>query len=138
MRRIAAVVATLVLAACNGQTQDATAGTTLNQPATANATSETTQQVLAETVTQAIYSNSADGVRANLSPMVAYGVQRSEVGLLSDKMHALGDYKGLTRVSTDDVRHESTFRAAFDKGNMTVIVRDGGDGKLAAYRIASR
>lgn len=134
MRRLfIAATAALALAACNnGQT------TTAQDPnATQNATSQTTQQVLADTVTQAIYSNNPDGVTANLVPFVAYGVRRSEVGMLSDKMHALGSYKGLTLLSADNAKHETTYHANFDKGNLTVIVRDGGNGKLAAYRVAS-
>lgn len=138
MRRAAVLAVLVALAGCHGGDQTATAGTTLDANATANATSETNQEVLAETVTQAIYSNNADGVTANLSPMIAYGVRRSEVGILSDKMHALGNYKGLTRVAADDVKHETTYRATFEKGTLSVVVRDGGDGKLAAYRIASR
>ena len=62
-------------------------------------------------------------------------VSRAEVGALSDKMHALGSYKGLTLLSTDPAKSEFTYRADFEKGSMNVVVRVDQDGKLAAYRV---
>ena len=89
----------------------------------------------ADTVTKAVYNNDADGVVSNFDDQLKQKVSRGEVGTLSDKMHALGDYKGLTYVNGDPAKNEYTYRANFDKGTMNVVVRVDPDGKLSAYRI---
>lgn len=89
----------------------------------------------ADSVTKSVYDNNMDGVTANFDDQLKTQVSRSEVGMLSDKMHALGSYKGLTYVSGDPAKNEFTYRADFDKGSMNVVVRVDNDGKLAAYRV---
>jgi hypothetical protein len=90
---------------------------------------------LAQAVTKAIYANDPDGVRSLLDDSVAKLVTRAQVGALSDKFHALGEYGGLTFLVSDPTRNEFTYRAAFGKRNVNVVVRLGQDGRLAAYRI---
>ena len=92
-------------------------------------------QGLAEAVTNAIYANDADAVRAQLDDSIARLVTRAQVGALSDKFHALGEYRGLTFLVSDPTKNEFTYRAAFSKGNVNVVVRMAQDGRLAAYRI---
>jgi hypothetical protein len=92
-------------------------------------------QGLAEAVTNAIYANDRDGVRSQLDENVARLVTRAQVGALSDKFHALGEYRGLTFLVSDPTKNEFTYRAAFAKGNVNVVVRLAQDGRLAAYRI---
>jgi hypothetical protein len=92
-------------------------------------------QGLAETVTNAIYANDADGVRSQLDDGVARLVTRAQVGALSDRFHALGAYRGLTFLVSDPTKNEFTYRAAFAEGNVNVVVRLARDGRLAAYRI---
>lgn len=91
-----------------------------------------------DTVTKAVYNNDVDGVSANFDDHLKTQVSRGEVGMLSDKMHALGDYKGLTFVSADPAKNEYVYRADFDKGSMNLVVRLDSDGKLAAYRLFDR
>lgn len=123
MNRISAfpafVLAAAMLAACNsaGSQSGGTAAST------------------ADSTTKAVYNNDMDGVTSNFDDQLKTTVNRADVGTLSDKMHALGDYKGLTYVSGDPAKNEFTYRADFDKGSMNVVVRVDGDGKLAAYRV---
>ena len=92
-------------------------------------------QATADGVTKAVYSDDVDGVTSNFDDQLKAQVSRAEVGALSDKMHALGSYKGLTYMSGDPTKSEFTYRADFDKGSMNVVIRVDTDGKLAAYRI---
>lgn len=109
----------LALVACRGVAEDATGRA----------------QGLAQAVTSAIYANDPDGVRSQLDEGVARLVTRAQVGALSDRFHALGEYRGLTFLVSDPTKNEFTYRAAFAKGNVNVVVRLAQDGRLAAYRI---
>jgi hypothetical protein len=90
---------------------------------------------LADAATSAIYADDPDGVRSQLDDGVARLVTRAQVGALSDKFHALGAYRGLTFLVLDPTKNEFTYRAAFEHGNVNVVVRLAQDGRLAAYRI---
>ncbi len=92
-------------------------------------------QTLADTTTKAVYANDYDSVVGNADDAIKASITRAEIGTLSDKMHALGAYKGLTLVASDPVKNEFTYRADFDTGAMNVVVRVDADGKLAAYRV---
>jgi hypothetical protein len=90
---------------------------------------------LADQVTRAIYNNDMAGVTTNFDSALAAQVTRASVGAISDKMHALGNYQGLTETATDIPSHRYTFDAKFDKGEMTVGIRLDASGKIAAYRV---
>ncbi len=107
----------LMLAACNGNNSGGAA------------------QTSADTTTKAVYNDDVNGVTENFDDTLKTQVTRSEVGILSDQMHKLGDYKGLTYVSNDPSKNEYTYRAGFTKGTMNVVVRLDTDGKLSAYRV---
>lgn len=92
-------------------------------------------QSAADATTKAVYNDDADGVTQNFDDNLKSQVTRSEVGIMSDQMHKLGDYKGLTYVSTDPAKNEYTYRADFTKGSMNVVLRLDADGKVAAYRV---
>jgi hypothetical protein len=92
-------------------------------------------QSAADATTKAVYNDDADGVTQNFDDNLKAQVTRSEVGILSDQMHKLGDYKGLTYVSTDPAKNEYTYRADFSKGSMNVVLKLDADGKVAAYRV---
>lgn len=94
-----------------------------------------TETNLADQVTRAVYNNDTAGVSSNFDSDLAPQVTRASVGTLSDKMHALGNYQGLTEAATDVPSHRYTFDAKFDKGDMTVFVRLDTDGKIGAYRV---
>lgn len=92
-------------------------------------------QTAADQTTKAVYNDDADAVTQNFDDNLKSQVTRSEVGILSDQMHKLGDYKGLTHVSDDPAKNEYTYRADFTKGSMNVVLRLDADGKVAAYRV---
>ncbi|HEX5273882.1 MAG TPA: hypothetical protein VFW34_01240 [Candidatus Rubrimentiphilum sp.] len=89
----------------------------------------------ADGVTKAVYNDDGAAVTQNFDSALQKQVTRAQVGLLSDKLHKLGDYKGLTYVSNDGLKNEYTYRANFSNGTAPVIVRFDSDGKVAAYRI---
>lgn len=91
----------------------------------------------ADSITKAVYNDDVNGVTQNFDDALKARVTRSEVGIMSDRMHASGDYQGLTYVSDDAVKNEYTYRANFSKGTMTVVMRLDPDGKVAAYRVLS-
>ena len=92
----------------------------------------------ADSTTKAVYNDDIDGVTQNFDDSLKSQVTRSEVGILSDQMHRLGDYKGLTFVSNDPAKNEYTYRADFAKGSMNVVLRLDPDGKIAAYRVLAK
>lgn len=94
------------------------------------------EQSLADGVTRAVYDNNADGVVANFDVSLKPTVTREDVGALSDRMHALGDYEGLTQVGYHEPTRRYEFEAKFSKGRMIVQMRLDPDGKIAAYRLS--
>jgi hypothetical protein len=94
------------------------------------------EQKLADSVTRAVYNNDMSGVTSNFSSGVAPQVTRASLGMLSDQLHAMGNYQGLTETATDVPAKRYTFDAKFDKGDMTVQMRLDANGKIAAYRVS--
>jgi hypothetical protein len=89
----------------------------------------------ADGVTKAAYNNDMATMSANFDSTLQTKVTRAEVGALSDQMHKLGDYQGLSLMATDLTKNEYTFRANFSKGTMTVVERLDPNGQVAAYRV---
>jgi hypothetical protein len=89
----------------------------------------------AETITKAIYANDFDATVAPFDDETKKSISRSELGALSDRMHALGDFKSLTQRSgnADTGRYE--FDAAFTNGSLVVQMRLDPSGKVGAYRV---
>jgi len=117
MRRSLAAASLVLLAACS-----------------ANATGGSAQQE-ADRITRAVYNNDVDAATQNFDDTIKPQVTRTEVGIMSDQMHKIGDYKGLTFVSDDPSRNKYTYRGDFTNGSMNVVVRFDPDGKVAAYRV---
>lgn len=92
-------------------------------------------QSTADAVTKAAYANDYSGVTSSFNDALKKQVTRASVGMISDKMHALGNYQGLTLLATDNTKNEYTFKAAFSKGSMNVVERLDPNGKIAAYRV---
>lgn len=92
-------------------------------------------QSTADGTTKAAYANDIDTMTANFDSALKATVTRGQVGTLSDKMHALGDYQGLTLMATDFSKNEYTFLATFSKGKMNVVERLDPNGQIAAYRV---
>jgi len=92
-------------------------------------------QSLADSTTRAVWNDHYSGVQAKFDTTRKGQVQRSQVGLLSDKLQKLGTYKGLTFVAWDSTKQEYTYNAGFDKGSTRVVIRLDPNGQVAAYRI---
>lgn len=92
---------------------------------------------LADSVTRAVYNNDMATVQSNFDSSLAPKVTRASLGLLSDKMHSLGNFQGLTETATDLPARRYMFDAKFDKGDMSVAMRLDPDGKIAAYRVVA-
>lgn len=92
-------------------------------------------QATADSITRSVYNNDADGASANFDDALKQQVTRASVGTLSDRMHKVGDYKGLTYVSSDPLKNEFDYRADFTNGSMMVVMRLDSQGKVAAYRV---
>ena len=94
------------------------------------------EQKLADTVTRAVYNNDMAGVTSNFSSDLAPQVTRASLGVISDQLHGMGNYQGLSETATDVPARRYTFDAKFDKGDMTVQMRLDAAGKVAAYRVS--
>ena len=99
-----------------------------------NASGPGSQSAVDDT-TRAVYNDDVANVPAHFDDALKNQVSRSEVGILSDRMHRAGDYKGLTFVGSDPGKNEYTYRADFSSGSMNVVVRMDPDGKFSAYRV---
>lgn len=89
----------------------------------------------ASSVTRAVYQDDVSAVQQSMDDTLKPQVSRAGVGVISDRMHALGTYSGLTPLATDAGKKEYTYRANFSKGSMNVVVRLDSNGALAAYRV---
>lgn len=92
-------------------------------------------QSVANSVTRALYDNNATAVQPYFDDAMRPQVSRASVGVISDKMHALGSFNGLTLLGSDMTKHEYSYRGNFSKGAVNIVVRVDPDGRLAAYRV---
>ena len=92
-------------------------------------------QSIADSATKAAYNDDSNALTQNFDDTLKTQVTRAQVGTLSDQMHELGDYKGLTFVSSDPSKNEYTYRADFTNGNANVVIRLDADGKASAYHV---
>jgi hypothetical protein len=89
----------------------------------------------ADATTKAVYNDDFGSVTADFDDALKRQVSRAEVGVLSDKLHALGGYKSIDYVDADPGKREYTYELRFDHGQASVVVRLDSNGKLAAYRV---
>jgi hypothetical protein len=94
-----------------------------------------TAQAAADATTKAVYADDFNAVTPQFDSALRTQISRGEVGMLSDKLRALGAYTGLTLLDGDPVKNEYVYKAAFDKGSMSVAVRLDSNGQLSAYRL---
>ena len=92
-------------------------------------------QDLAESITRAIYDDDLAGTTANFDDSLKKQVTRGELGVLSDRMHALGQYESLAPRSADPAAGRYEYDATFSNGSLLVQLRVDPDGKVAAYRV---
>ena len=86
-------------------------------------------------VAHALYNDDLSGVTANFDSTLKEQVTRTQVAAISDKMHALGDFQGLTEIKRDNDTRRYWYDAKFSNGDMTVQMRLHADGTIAAYRL---
>jgi hypothetical protein len=92
-------------------------------------------QDTATTVAKALYNNDYSGAVANFDDSLKSQATRTQVAMISDKMHALGDLQGLTETRSDADTRRFWYDAKFTNGDMTVEMRLHADGSVAAYRV---
>ncbi|HME81257.1 MAG TPA: hypothetical protein VKF82_04185 [Candidatus Eremiobacteraceae bacterium] len=92
-------------------------------------------QDTATAIAQALYNNDYNGVIANFDDTLKGQATRTQVAMISDKMHSLGDFQGLSATKSDDDTRRYVYDAKFSKGDMTVELRLHANGQVAAYRI---
>jgi len=90
-------------------------------------------QQLTESMTRAILSDNPQTVAHDLSGVGK--ISRAEVGLLSDKLNALGKYQGLKLLAYDAEKNEFAYQANFTKGSARIVVRLDRKDRLSAYRV---
>jgi major membrane immunogen (membrane-anchored lipoprotein) len=90
---------------------------------------------LATSAAQALYNNDYSGATANFDDALKGQATRTQVAVISDKMHSLGDFQGLTLSKSDEDTRRYWFDAKFSKGAMTVEMKLHANGQIAAYRI---
>ncbi len=92
-------------------------------------------QALADETTRGVYDVDLARATANFDDALKTQVNRASVGELSDRMHALGTYRGLKQVAAEPDKGRYDYQATFDKGTLLVQIRIDPDQKLGAYRI---
>jgi len=123
-KTVAACILAALLAGCHS-------GSTAQNGATGGTGGSA--QDAADSITRAALNDDYNGVTTNMDATIRGKVARSQLGAMSDKLHKLGDYRGVSLVSSDAAKNEFTYRAQFSKGFANVIVRLDSNGKVAAY-----
>ena len=90
---------------------------------------------VADSITRAVYANDYNGTTAPMDQYTRSEVTRGEIGDISDRMHALGAYQGLSQVKSDPDHGLYDFDLQFAKGHMTARLRMDPSGKVGAYRV---
>lgn len=90
---------------------------------------------LADKITRAVYANDYDATVASFDDETKREVTRTDVGALSDRMHALGTLKSLTQRSGNSDTGRYEYDAAFTSGSMLVQLRVDPSGHVGAYRV---
>jgi hypothetical protein len=94
-----------------------------------------TPERLADQTTRALYEDNHDAATANFDEHLKGHVTREQVGAISDQMHSLGRYKGLSVLHDDVDPGRFHYAANFDRGTMIVMVMVDPAGRIAAYHL---
>ena len=89
----------------------------------------------ADTLTKSVYANDYHGTLTQLDSATQKQVTRASVGAMSDMMHRLGTYNGLTLMSADPAKNEFTYKANFEHGSLNVALRLDTHHGVAAYHV---
>jgi len=93
-------------------------------------------QAMADRVTRSVYADDMTATTADFDEETKKTITRSQLGVLSDQMHALGDYRSLTQRSGDPDTGKYAYDAHFANGTMLVELRVDPSGKVGAYRVS--
>jgi len=90
---------------------------------------------LADRITRAVYANDLDTTLASFDEATKHAVTRTDLGALSDRMHALGTIASIKERTgnADTGRYE--FDVAFTNGSLLVQMRVDPSGRVGAYRV---
>ena len=90
---------------------------------------------LADRITRAVYANDLDTTSASFDEATKRAVTRTDLGALSDRMHALGTIASIKQRSgnADTGRYE--FDVTFTSGSLLVQMRVDPSGRVGAYRV---
>ncbi len=94
-----------------------------------------TPERLADQTTRALYEDNHDAAIANFDEHLKLHVTREQVGAISDEMHSLGRYKGLSAPHVNTNAGRFKYTANFDRGTMIVMVMVDPAGRIAAYHV---
>ncbi len=94
-----------------------------------------TPERLADQATRALYEDNHDAAIVNFDEHLKSRVTREQVGAISDEMHSLGRYKGLSALHANENAGRFNYAANFDRGTMIVMVMVDPAGRIAAYHL---
>jgi hypothetical protein len=95
-----------------------------------------TPERLADQTTRALYEDNHDAAIAEFDEHLKLHVTRAEVGAISDQMHALGRYKGLSKMHDGADAGRFRYAANFDRGTLIVMVTVDPAGRIVAYHLS--
>jgi hypothetical protein len=97
--------------------------------------SATSPEKVVNDTTAAIYNDDLNAMQSHFDPALQKQVTIDGVSSLSKKLHAFGDYKGVTQTAADVTGGRYDYTATFNNTTMAVHVRIDANGQIAAYRI---
>jgi hypothetical protein len=92
-------------------------------------------QKIALDMTRAVYADDLAGFSAYFDASTQPTVTRADLGVLSDRMHALGDLQTVAQHDADPDKGRYTYDANFSRGSMLIELRVDPTGKVGAYRV---
>ncbi len=113
----------------------ALSGALLSFALTSCGTNAETPAQLADRITRAVYANDLDTTLASFDDATKRAVTRTDLGALSDRMHALGTISAIKERSgnADTGRYE--YDVTFTGGSLLVQMRVDPSGRVGAYRV---
>lgn len=99
------------------------------------ACSSNSPQTLADGTTKAVYNDDVNAMQARFDDDLRKQVTIDQIATISQKLHALGAYKGLEQTMADASKSRYDYEARFDQGTVPVHLRLDVDGRIAAYRL---
>ena len=92
-------------------------------------------QTLADGTTKAVYDDDVNAMQARFDDDLRKQVTIDQIATISQKLHALGAYKGLQQTASDSTKNRYDYSAQFDQATVPVHLRLDADGRIAAYRL---